>query len=191
MTYVLPTRTPVQFCLQTSSAQSPALHIPPDSAVYISTPLNMPTNSISHTNPAPSAYTYPKTSRFLAFGELSTKYPARLGNSVPSTVSGWPKFTFEGSQPTLSTLTSLSLPHTASESYASESTLGSVENSPLQLESSLLAHRKELIVDEHVSVGEDPLKGGSLRLESYLPLNPVKHFVSSLAIIYHFHSSKF
>lgn len=142
-------------------------------------------NSISHTNPAPSSYTLPKTSRFLAFGKLNPKYPAELGKSVPSTFSGWPKFTHEVPQPTLSPLASLSLPHTASGSYASESTLRSVENSPLQPKSSLLAHQKKLVVDEQVSAGDDPLEieAGSLQLENKLPLNPMQDSVSSIAII--------
>lgn len=145
----------------------------------------MSTNSISHTDPSPSSYTPPKTSRFLACGKLNPKYPEGLGKSVPSTFSGWPKFTREVPQPTLSPLASLLLPHTASGSYASESTLGSVENSPLQPKSSLLAHQKKLVVDEQVSAGDDPLElgAGSLQLENSLPLNPVQESVSSLAII--------
>lgn len=152
----------------------------------MSTTLNMSVNhSISHTNPAPSSYTLPKTSRFLAFGKLNPKYPAELGKSVPYTFSGWPKFTHEVPQPSLSPLAFLSLPHTASGLYASESTLGSMENSPLQPKSSLLAHQKKLVVDENVSAGDDPLEleTGSLQLENNLPLNPVQESVSCLAII--------
>lgn len=152
----------------------------------------MSTNSISHTDPSPSSYTPPKTSRFLACGKLNPKYPEGLGKSVPSTFSGWPKFTREVPQPTLSPLASLSLPHTASGSYASESTLGSVENSPLQPKSSLLVHQKKLVVDEQVSAGDDPLErgAGSLQLENNLPLNPVQESVSSLTIISPFNNLK-
>lgn len=129
------------------------LHPPQPSIywAYMSTTLQMSTNSISHTDPSPSSYTPPKTSRFLACGKLNPKYPEGLGKSVPSTFSGWPKFTREVPQPTLSPLASLSLPHTASGSYASESTLGSVENSPLQPKSSLLVHQKKLVVDERAT----------------------------------------